>query len=130
MLWDATRLSVEVFYKDYYNFPINPTQPTMFLFDQVQVYGLFWSQQALEDNGRANAKGIEVILAPALEAQKITEISGKDLSIHLLAVVEGSIITAKSHRNPQFLRDGIARFKHYLNLLLKNKGVEKESTRQ
>lgn len=75
-------------------------------------------------------KGIEVILAPALETKKITEVSGKDLSIHLLAVIEGSIITAKSHRNPRFLQDGIARFRHYLSLLLKHDGVEKKSTHQ
>ena len=66
MLWDATRLSVEVYYKDYYNFPMNPTEPTMFLFDQVQVYGIFWSNEKLLDNGRATAKGIEVILQKKL----------------------------------------------------------------
>jgi hypothetical protein len=65
-LWSATRLSLEAYYKDYYNFPINPEQPTMFLFDQVQVYGIFWSNSTLEDNGRANAKGIEVILQKKL----------------------------------------------------------------
>lgn len=65
-LWDATRLSVEVYYKDYYNFPINPDQPTMFLFDQTQVFGIFWSNSTLEDNGKANAKGIEVILQKKL----------------------------------------------------------------
>lgn len=65
-LWDATRLSVELYYKDYSNFPINPTQPTMFVFDQGQIYGLFWNQTALEDNGKANAKGIEVILQKKL----------------------------------------------------------------
>jgi hypothetical protein len=75
-LWDATRLSVEVYYKDYFNFPINPTQPTMFLFDQVQVYGLFWSQEALEDNGRATAKGIEVILQKKLAEDFYGLVSG------------------------------------------------------
>ncbi len=65
-LGNATRLSVEVYYKDYYNFPINPDQPTMFLFDQVQVFGIFWSNQSLVDNGRANAKGVEVILQKKL----------------------------------------------------------------
>jgi len=65
-LWDATRLSVELYYKDYSNFPINPTQPAMFVFDQGQIYGLFWNQTALEDNGKANAKGIEVILQKKL----------------------------------------------------------------
>jgi hypothetical protein len=75
-IWEATRLSVEVYYKDYYNFPMNPTQPTLFLFDQVQVYGLFWSQQALEDNGRAISKGIEIILQKKLAKDFYGMISG------------------------------------------------------
>ena len=75
-LWDATRLSVEVYYKDYYNFPINPEQPTMFLFDQTQVFGIFWSNATLEDNGRANAKGIEVILQKKLAEDFYGLVSG------------------------------------------------------
>ena len=74
--------------------------------------------------------GLEVILTPALEARNVTEVSGKDLCIHLLAVIEGSIITAKSHRNPQFLQDGIARFRHYLSFLLKHNDIEKKSAHQ
>jgi len=65
-VWDATRLSIEAYYKDYYNFPMNPSDPTMFLFDQIQINGLFWSQQALEDNGRAIAQGVEVMLQKKL----------------------------------------------------------------
>ncbi len=65
-LGNAARLSIEAYYKDYYNFPMNPEQPTMFLFDQVQVYGIFWSNETLQDNGRADSKGIEVILQKKL----------------------------------------------------------------
>jgi hypothetical protein len=75
-LGNATRLSIEVYYKDYYNFPINPAQPTMFLFDQVQVFGIFWSNAALIDNGRANAKGIEVILQKKLAEDFYGLVSG------------------------------------------------------
>jgi hypothetical protein len=75
-LWDATRLSIEFYYKDYYNFPINPTQPTMFLFDQGQIYGMFWNQTSLEDNGRANAKGIEVTLQKKLAEDFYGLVSG------------------------------------------------------
>lgn len=66
-------------------------------------------------------KGIEAILSPALDACGVTEISAKELSIHFMAVIEGSIITAKSHCNPHFLQNGIARFEHYLSLLLTEK---------
>jgi hypothetical protein len=65
-LGNAERLSVEVYYKDYYNFPLNPSQPTMFVFDQAQVFGIFWSNESLSDNGRANSRGIEVLLQKKL----------------------------------------------------------------
>lgn len=75
-LGNATRLSIEAYYKDYYNFPVNPEQPTMFLFDQVQVFGIFWSNSVLKDNGRANAKGIEVILQKKLAEDFYGLVSG------------------------------------------------------
>jgi hypothetical protein len=65
-LGNAARLSIEFYYKDYYNFPVNPSQPAIFLFDQVQVFGIFWSNTSMEDNGRANAKGVEVTLQKKL----------------------------------------------------------------
>lgn len=61
---------------------------------------------------------IESLLSPALKARGVVGVSGRELSIHFLAVIEGSIITAKSHGNPRLLQDGIARFRHYLSLLL------------
>jgi TetR/AcrR family transcriptional regulator, transcriptional repressor for nem operon len=61
---------------------------------------------------------IESLLSPALKARGVAGVSGRELSIHFLAVIEGSIITAKSHCNPHLLQDGIARFRHYLSLLL------------
>lgn len=75
-IWTATRLSVEVYYKDYYNFPINPEMPTMFLFDQTQVYGIFWSNNSLKDNGRATSKGIELILQKKLAEDFYGLVSG------------------------------------------------------
>jgi hypothetical protein len=75
-LWEATRLSVEAYYKDYRNFPVNPEQPTMFLFDQVQVFGIFWSNSVLKDNGRADAKGIEVTLQKKLAKDFYGLVSG------------------------------------------------------
>ncbi len=75
-LGDATRLSVEAYYKDYRNFPVNPEQPTMFLFDQVQVFGIFWSNAVLKDNGKADAKGIEVTLQKKLAEDFYGLVSG------------------------------------------------------
>ena len=75
-LGDATRLSIEAYYKDYHNFPVNPEQPTMFLFDQVQVFGIFWSNSVLKDNGKADAKGVEVTLQKKLAEDFYGLVSG------------------------------------------------------
>lgn len=62
--------------------------------------------------------GIAGIFAPALEARQVTAITAKSLSVHLLAVIEGSIITARSHQENRYLADGLRHFKHYVTLLL------------
>jgi len=66
MLGESTRLSVEVYYKDYSNFPIDPAQPHDFLFDQVVSTGLFLNHANLIDNGTASSKGIEVMVQKKL----------------------------------------------------------------
>lgn len=61
---------------------------------------------------------IAAIFAPALEARQITAVSAKELSVHFLAVVEGSIISARSHQENRFLAAGLGHFKRYVRLLL------------
>jgi len=63
-------------------------------------------------------RGIATIFAPALRARKVKKVTGKDLSRHFLAVIEGAIVTAKTHGNPEFLSQGIAHFKRYLEYIL------------
>ena len=66
------------------------------------------------------------IFAPALAArneelgsgQLASNVSAQELAVHLLAVIEGSIITARSHFEQQHLQDGIRHFRNYLALLL------------
>lgn len=64
------------------------------------------------------------IFEPALAARAIAEgsvspeISAQELAVHLLAVIEGSIITARSHFDQQHLQNGIHHFRNYLALLL------------
>ena len=58
------------------------------------------------------------LFAPALEAREVTTVTAQGLSVHLLAVIEGSIITARSHTRQEYLQDGIRHFKQYLALLL------------
>lgn len=63
---ESTRLSVEAYYKNYENFPIDPTQPNVFLFDQVSMIGLFLNHDQLIDNGQAFSKGVEILLQKKL----------------------------------------------------------------
>ena len=61
---------------------------------------------------------LENILAPALKARGVKGVTPRELSVHLLAVIEGSIIAAKSHFKPQHLNNGLRLFKQYVELLL------------
>ena len=62
--------------------------------------------------------GIAAMFAPALKARKITNTSAKELARHMLAIIEGAIITAKSHRQPKFLPEGLKHFRRYLESIL------------
>ena len=64
-------------------------------------------------------RGIATIFNPALKARKVRRMTGSELSRHLLAVIEGAIITAKTHGNPEYMKEGIANFGRYLEFLLR-----------
>ncbi|MCB0743962.1 MAG: TonB-dependent receptor, partial [Ignavibacteriae bacterium] len=68
MLGETTRLSLEGYYKTYNNFPIDPTQPNVFLFDQSMIDGLFLNHENLVDNGEAFSRGIELMIQKKLAA--------------------------------------------------------------
>ena len=58
------------------------------------------------------------LFAPALKARKVTNTSAKELARHMLAIIEGAIITAKSHRQPKYLPEGLKHFRRYLESIL------------
>ena len=66
MLSESTRLSIEGYYKTYSNFPINPSQPNVFIFDQSMIDGLFLSHEKLVDDGEAFSRGIELMIQKKL----------------------------------------------------------------
>lgn len=66
LLTESTKLTIEIYDKDYYDFPMDPTQPNLFVFDQAVVEHLFMTHQTLVSSGRANSKGIEVTLQKKL----------------------------------------------------------------
>ncbi len=67
MLSEDTKLTMEAYYKDYRNFPIDPMQPDLFMIDEIQYrYGFFFNHASLIDNGKARSYGIETILQKKL----------------------------------------------------------------
>jgi hypothetical protein len=66
MLGESTRLSLEGYYKTYQNFPIDPAQPNVFIFDQSMIDGVFLSHESLVDDGEAFSRGIELMIQKKL----------------------------------------------------------------
>jgi TetR/AcrR family transcriptional repressor of nem operon len=62
--------------------------------------------------------GIAREFAPALKARGVKNIKAKELARHMLVVIEGAIITARSHRQPRYLSDGLRHFRLYLETVL------------
>ena len=62
--------------------------------------------------------GLARVFVPALKQAGVKTISAKELARHMLAVIEGAIITARSHREPRFLIEGLRHFRRYLEMVL------------
>lgn len=65
-------------------------------------------------------KAMALIFNQALRAKKIKNVSGRELGKQLMVVVEGGIISAKSHSDPKQLTISISHFKRYLEYILEN----------
>jgi hypothetical protein len=67
MLGESARLSVEVYRKDYRNFPMDPGQPALFLLDEQEYrYTYYTSHGPLVDRGKALSQGVEILLQKKL----------------------------------------------------------------
>ncbi len=60
LLTENTRLTLEVYDKEYHNFPLDPAKPALFVADEGGSY------EKLTDNGRASARGVELVLQKKL----------------------------------------------------------------
>jgi hypothetical protein len=60
LLTESTKLIVEVYDKEYSDFPMDPTQPGLFLFDQAVVEQVFLNHSNLVSQGEARSRGIEI----------------------------------------------------------------------
>jgi TonB dependent receptor-like, beta-barrel/CarboxypepD_reg-like domain len=66
LLTESTKLTIEAYDKEYYNFPMDPSQPNLFVFDQAVIENVFMAHQNLISSGKANSKGIEVTVQKKL----------------------------------------------------------------
>jgi hypothetical protein len=67
LLLENTKLTVEAYLKQYEHFPMDPTQPGLFMLDEIFYrYAFFFSHAQLLDNGKADTKGIEVTIQKKL----------------------------------------------------------------
>ena len=67
LLSDDTKFSIEVYMKEYYDFPVDPSDPSLFLVDEVFYrQGFYLNHGALSSDGRARSRGIEITLQKKL----------------------------------------------------------------
>ncbi len=67
LLTPATKLTLEIYDKEYRHFPIDPTQPSLFLVDELYYrYGFFLNHEWLNDTGRAYSRGVELTVQKKL----------------------------------------------------------------
>jgi hypothetical protein len=64
---DDTRLTLEGYWKDYRDFPVDPAEPGLFVMDeQAYRYGFFFNHEELVSDGKARARGVELLLQKKL----------------------------------------------------------------
>lgn len=66
LLSTDTRLTIEGYYKRYYNMPLDPAQPHVFIIDESASDGIFRYHENLSDQGEAESFGAEVMVQKKL----------------------------------------------------------------
>ncbi|MEW5843053.1 MAG: TonB-dependent receptor [Bacteroidota bacterium] len=66
LITEDTRLTLEVYDKEYRDSPINPNQPESFVMDQAVENPVFMSNDKLESTGKAYSRGVELIIQKKL----------------------------------------------------------------
>jgi len=66
LLSESTRLTFEVYQKNYSNFPMDPNQPGLFLIDEIYYNNGFFNTNDLVDNGDAQTQGAELTIQKKL----------------------------------------------------------------
>lgn len=77
LLTENTRLSLEVYDKEYDNFPIDPSTPSLFVIDEIAYrYGFYFIHEPLADNGKAFSRGAELTVQKKLARDVYGLLSG------------------------------------------------------
>jgi hypothetical protein len=64
---DDTRLTLEGYWKDYRDFPVDPAEPGLFVVDELTYrYGFFFNHDELASRGKARSRGVEALLQKKL----------------------------------------------------------------
>ncbi|MFA5835098.1 MAG: TonB-dependent receptor [Bacteroidota bacterium] len=67
ILGEAAKASVEIYQKEYYDFPVDPSDPSLFLVDEIFYRnGLYFHHKPLSNDGKARSRGIELTLQKKL----------------------------------------------------------------
>ncbi|MCF6270406.1 MAG: TonB-dependent receptor [Melioribacteraceae bacterium] len=67
LLTESTQLTLEVYQKDYSNFPMDRNQPGIFLIDEAyNTQGFYFNTNELVDNGVAQTRGVELTIQKKL----------------------------------------------------------------
>ena len=67
LLTEDTKLTLEVYQKDYFDFPLDPNQPELFILDEIYYqYSFYQSHSSLNDNGKAYSRGLEFMIQKKL----------------------------------------------------------------
>jgi outer membrane receptor for ferrienterochelin and colicin len=68
LLTENTKLTLEAYDKEYENFPIDQSTPSLFLIDEIAYrYGFYFTHQPLTDIGKAYSRGVELTLQKKLQ---------------------------------------------------------------
>ena len=76
LLTENTRLSVELYTKEYRDFPLDPMQPQLFTIDDIASKGIYLTGNPLVSGGEAYSRGIEVMVQKKLAKDIYGMISG------------------------------------------------------
>ena len=67
LLSEDTKFGIEIYQKEYYDFPVDPSDPSLFLLDEIFYRnGLYFDHTILTNDGKARSRGIEVTLQKKL----------------------------------------------------------------